>query len=73
MTKPFYTVAEVAERENVSARRIRVLCEQGRVFYCDKVGTQWLIQLNYRIEKKPVGRPRKPASPWPIQSASIKK
>ena len=72
--KPFYTVAEVARREGISTRRVRLLCEQGRVFYAEKVGKVWLIQLNYRIEIKPTGRPKKKPSPWSvIQSASIKK
>jgi hypothetical protein len=62
--RPYYTVAEVAEREGVSERRIRFLCDHGRVYHCEKVGNTWLIQINYRIDLKPVGRPRKRPSPW---------
>lgn len=73
--KPYYTVAEVAAREGISTRRVRVLCEEGRVHYCQKVGQQWLIQLNYRIDKRPApGRPKKKPSPWAaLQSGSTKK
>ena len=62
--KPYYTVTQVAEREGLSTRRVRLLCEQGRVYYCDKVGGQWLIQLNYRLDVKDVGRPRKRIPKW---------
>lgn len=69
--KPYYTVTEVAQRECVSTRRIRLLCELGRVFCAEKVGGQWLIQLNYRIQRLPVGRPRKkPVNRHPLHSAS---
>lgn len=74
MSKPFYTVTEVAAREGLSTRRVRLLCEQGKVYYCEKTGTQWLIQKNYRLDLKKVGRPRKKASPWAqLQSKSTKK
>lgn len=74
MTKPYYTVSEVAAREGVSTRRIRLLCEQGRVFYCEKAGNVWLIQRNYWIELKSVGRPKKKPSRWAqLQSKSTKK
>jgi hypothetical protein len=63
--KPYYTVSEVAEREGVSERRIRFLCDEGRVHYCEKVGKTWLIQRNYHIDLKPIGRPRKrPPTAW---------
>lgn len=61
--KPYYTVTEVAEREGLSTRRVRILCEEGRVHYCDKVGGMWFIQLNYRLDIKPNGRPRNPPRP----------
>lgn len=74
MSKPYYTVTEVAAREGISTRRVRLLCEQGRVYYCEKAGNVWLILKNYRIEVKKVGRPRKRVSPWAqLQSASTKK
>jgi len=58
--KPYLTVTEVAKREGISTRRLRLLCEQGRVYYAEKVGGQWLIQLNYRLDKRDVtGRPPK--------------
>jgi len=34
---------EAAKRLNVTARRIRVLCEQGRIQGVERVGNSWAI------------------------------
>ncbi|CAB4122663.1 hypothetical protein UFOVP33_34 [uncultured Caudovirales phage] len=62
--RPYLTLAEVAEKEGISTRRLRVLCEEGRVFYADKINRVWFIFHNYRIDRKPVGRPPKKRSRW---------
>lgn len=72
---PFLTVNEVAEIEGISARRVRLLCEQGRVHHCVKTdGGMWLIQRGYMIRRNKVGRPPKfdPANPF-RHSASKRK
>jgi len=70
MTKPFYTLAEVAQREGISTRRLRILCEEGRVFYAQKAGNVWLVQLNYWIDRKKVGRPKNVIPRWHPQAKS---
>lgn len=57
--KPYYTLAEVAAKENISTRRLRQLCEEGRVLYSEKINRVWFILRNYHIARKAVGRPRK--------------
>lgn len=48
--KPFATCTEAAQELGLSARRIRALCEQGRVHGAIKVGRDWLIPRPIRIE-----------------------
>lgn len=57
--KPYLTVAQVAQAEGISERRVRFLCAQGRIHHADRLGSAWVILLNYYIVRKPVGRPRK--------------
>ena len=71
MKTPFLTVAEVAELEGVSTRRIRSLCDMGRMLYATKAGKSWLISRNYAISPRPNGRPKKIKSRF--QSPSSKK
>ncbi len=54
------TVAEAAAVKGVSTRRIRALCEAGRI-RAEKVGRDWLIDPKAldRFEPLPPGRPPK--------------
>ena len=49
------TTTETAKRWGISARRIALLCSQGRIKGAEKIGNTWLIPEN---AKKP-GDPRK--------------
>jgi len=58
------TVAEAAEIRGVSPRRIRKLCEDGRL-KAEKVGRDWLIDPRSleRLQALPPGRPAKADEP----------
>ena len=47
----YLTTAEVAEKWNISRRRVNVLCDEGRIKGALKKGKFWLIPANV---KKPV-------------------
>ena len=47
----YLTTAEVAEKWNISRRRVNVLCDEGRIKGALKKGKFWLIPTN---AKKPV-------------------
>ena len=70
--KPYYTLAEAAAEAGISARRMRLLCEQGRVYYAEKIGRFWIVQLNFHIDRQANGRPRKKVPPY-AQSKSATK
>jgi len=39
----YFTTSEMAKKWNISARRIALLCEQGRIIGAEKKGKTWLI------------------------------
>ena len=41
--KGYVTVKEIAERWEISTRRVRVMCSEGRIDGAEKVGRDWLI------------------------------
>ncbi len=47
----YLTTAEVAEKWNISRRRVNVLCDEGRIKGALKKGKFWLIPAN---AKKPI-------------------
>ena len=49
----YYTASELAEICNISSKRIRVLCNEGRIAGAIKKGTQWLIPTD---AQKPVDK-----------------
>lgn len=55
------TVAQAAERKGVTSRRIRALCESGRL-PAQKVGRDWLIDPRALERLKP-GKPGRPKNP----------
>nr|WP_297707233.1 DNA-binding protein [uncultured Butyrivibrio sp.] len=48
--KGFITIKEVSEKWGITERRIRVLCEQGRIHGASKIGPMWVIPVK---TKKP--------------------
>jgi hypothetical protein len=42
----YYTTNEMTEKWNISARRIALLCEHGRILGAEKKGKTWLIPAN---------------------------
>jgi hypothetical protein len=50
----YLTAAEVAEKWNISARRVGILCAQGRLEGAVKKGNMWLIPE--AVEKPGDGR-----------------
>lgn len=45
------TVAEAAEREGVSKRRIQALINNEQIAGCKKLGTQWAIPENFTVQR----------------------
>ena len=41
----FITLTEAAERGGISARRLRTLCDEGRIEGAEKFGRNWAIPL----------------------------
>lgn len=54
------TVKTAASRLNVSPRRVRVLCAEGRITGAQKVGRDWLIPDPPEVRPSPKG----PAGKW---------
>jgi hypothetical protein len=52
------TAHEAASRRLVTARRIQVLAQQGRIPGAKKHGREWMIPANFKI-LPPVKRPKK--------------
>lgn len=50
----YLTTSEVAEKWNISRRRVTVYCEEGRIFGVIRKGTMWLIPAD--AEKPTDGR-----------------
>ena len=46
----YVTAKEIAEKWELSTRRVRILCSEGRIEGAEKVGRDWLIPEN---AKKP--------------------
>ncbi len=72
MRAPFYTVAEVAQREGISMRRVRVLCETDRIG-AHWTSSGWIIPYNYHYVRKMAGRPRKQLYQSPFKPQQNKK
>jgi hypothetical protein len=47
----YISVKEVAEKWNISRRRVQVLCEQNRIVGQARVGSTWIIPKN---SEKPI-------------------
>lgn len=44
----YLTIKEVAEKWDITPRRVRVLCETGRIEGAAKLGREWAIPENQR-------------------------
>lgn len=42
----YLTINEIEPKWSISSRRIRVLCEEGRIIGAIKKGNQWLIPVD---------------------------
>ena len=62
----FISVADASALLGVSDRRVRVLCEEGRIPGAQKVGPQWIIPADPKVTEAGRVRPGKVAlSPPP--------
>ena len=46
MINGYMSIKEVADKWNISPRRVRVLCETGRIDGAAKLGREWAIPEN---------------------------
>ncbi len=46
MIKGYMSIKEVAEKWDVTLRRVRVLCETGRIEGAAKLGREWAIPID---------------------------
>lgn len=46
MIKGYMSIKEVAEKWDVTPRRVRVLCETGRIEGAAKLGREWAIPID---------------------------
>lgn len=54
--KTFYTVHDVAHKENVTDRTVRYWCAAGLIYFAEKIGDSWVIDRNYHLRRPKMGR-----------------
>jgi hypothetical protein len=50
MTKKLIGTADAARKQGVTQRRLRMLCDEGRIAGAQKVAGVWLIPTSFRIK-----------------------